>query len=212
MVSSRTKIVITGGPSAGKTTIAETISREYTDQITIVPEAASLLFHGGFPRIDHDESVKRLQRAIYYVQRELEETILSHSKHRFIVCDRGSLDGLAYWPGQRSGFLRSVESTLDWELERYDWVIHLNTADDRHYDKSNPIRTETHKEAMRVNEKIAKAWADHPRQVIIPNSDLFFHKVELTIHVIKWIMDDRDLDEIEEHIASALTAWAKAEL
>ncbi|MBX9769074.1 MAG: ATP-binding protein [Bdellovibrionales bacterium] len=203
----KTKIVITGGPSAGKTTIAETISREYTDQITIVPEAASLLFHGGFPRIEDPEAVRSLQRAIYFVQRELEETIVSHSKHKFIVCDRGSLDGLAYWPGQKSGFLRSIESTLEWEMDRYDWVLHLNTADDSHYDKSNPVRTETHKEAIRVNEKIVTAWEGHPRHLIIPNSDLFFHKIELTIHVIKWIMEGREFNEIEDLIKSALEAW-----
>lgn len=207
MTSTKTKIVITGGPSAGKTTIANTISREYTDQITIVPEAASLLFHGGFPRIEETEAVRSLQRAIFFVQRELEETLVQHSKHKFILCDRGSLDGLAYWPGQKSGFLRSIESTLEWELERYDWVIHLNTADDSHYDKSNPVRTETHKEAIRVNEKIVKAWEEHPRQLLIPNSDLFLHKIELTIHVIKWIMLGHTFEEIEDFVAAALQGW-----
>ena len=66
-------IVITGGPSAGKTALATLLLKELPDDTCVVPEAASILFHGGFPRGKLDFQLNRQQRAIYFVQKELEE-------------------------------------------------------------------------------------------------------------------------------------------
>ena len=44
------KIVLTGGPCAGKTTMAQILSRAFHGSVVNVPESASLLFSGGFPR------------------------------------------------------------------------------------------------------------------------------------------------------------------
>lgn len=43
-------IVITGGPSGGKTTLIEAIKKELIKEVTTIPEAASLLYRGGLPR------------------------------------------------------------------------------------------------------------------------------------------------------------------
>ncbi len=44
------RVVLTGGPGGGKTTAADLLRREIGDRVIIVPEAATLLFSGGFPR------------------------------------------------------------------------------------------------------------------------------------------------------------------
>ena len=44
------RIVLTGGPGGGKTTAADLFRREIGDKIVIVPETATMLFMGGFPR------------------------------------------------------------------------------------------------------------------------------------------------------------------
>ena len=44
------RIVLTGGPGGGKTTAADLFRREIGNRVVIVPEAATLLFQGGFPR------------------------------------------------------------------------------------------------------------------------------------------------------------------
>lgn len=44
------RIVLTGGPGGGKTTAADLYRREIGDQVVVVPEAATLLYTGGFPR------------------------------------------------------------------------------------------------------------------------------------------------------------------
>lgn len=86
-----------------------------------MPEAACVVFGGGFAREDDQACRRAAQRAIYYVQRELEVTGDNHNP-AIVLCDRGTIDGLAYWPGTAEGFWSSVGATLDIELARYDAV------------------------------------------------------------------------------------------
>ena len=39
-----------------------------------------------------------------------------------LLCDRGTVDGAAYWPGEPHHFFDEIESTLERELARYDAV------------------------------------------------------------------------------------------
>ena len=43
------KIVLTGGPCAGKSTILNRIQESFPEQVETVPEAANMLIGGGFP-------------------------------------------------------------------------------------------------------------------------------------------------------------------
>ena len=43
--------------------------------------------------------------------------------NRIILSDRGSLAGLAYWPGPEQDFFTTMHSSLEDELSRYDAVI-----------------------------------------------------------------------------------------
>jgi hypothetical protein len=43
-------VVLTGGPGAGKTATLEVVQRELSRHVVVVPEAASILWKGGFPR------------------------------------------------------------------------------------------------------------------------------------------------------------------
>ncbi|MES2963241.1 MAG: ATP-binding protein, partial [Bdellovibrionota bacterium] len=124
------KIVLTGGPSGGKTTLAQALQKEFVSRVVIAPEAASILFAGGWPRRKDVVGVQHQQRAIYYTQREVESLLVSENPDRLLICDRGSLDGVAYWPGPGPGsdFLASVGSDVVKETARYTWVLHLDTA------------------------------------------------------------------------------------
>ena len=75
MKSSRThlRIVLSGGPGGGKTTAADLFRREIGDRVVIVPEAATILFQGGFPRTEDPAALKIVQTAIFHVQRHLED-------------------------------------------------------------------------------------------------------------------------------------------
>jgi len=56
--------------------------------VKVLPEAAGVVFGGGFPREDDPACRRAAQRAISYVQRELEITGDSHNP-AIVLCDRG---------------------------------------------------------------------------------------------------------------------------
>lgn len=192
------KIVLTGGPSGGKTTMALSITKSFSRRVTMIPEAASILFGGGFSRRSFPEAIKLQQQAIYAVQIAHEGIFeIENVNQNLLICDRGTLDGLAYWPEMREdGFFEAVESTMDQELKRYDWVIHLDTAGAESYDKDNVVRIENHKEADLINQKIKKCWAGHPRRFIIPSTESFFKKVSAVISIVECILSNEEYDSI----------------
>ncbi len=198
------KIVLTGGPSGGKTTVTEAVSREFPDQVQIVPEAASLIFSGGWPRRANANGIRRHQRAIYFVQRELEEMIQSElTPTQMVLCDRGSMDGVAYWPFEDGGFLKELESDESRELKRYDLVLHLDTAPVSAYSKNNRVRNESFEEAWALNEKIKQAWSGHPHRIIIPGLESgFIDKLSQSLLVIEMCLQNKSFLEIQAQIKS----------
>ncbi len=190
-------IVITGGPSGGKTTLIEAIKKELGKEVTTIPEAASLLYRGGLPRAQNAQTLMHVQRAIYFLQRELEGIVIDQAKTKTIVCDRGSLDGIAYWPEIMTSFFESLQTNESTEISRYQWVLHLDTATSDTYETTNPLRTENYEEAWKLNEKIKKAWSRHPQHLIVPSNSDFFSKMALCLHLIQSIMKGKSYEEIK---------------
>lgn len=196
----KTKIVITGGPSGGKTTLVDAIQKDLAEQISVVPEAASILYRGGFPRKSGITGKKHTQRAIYYTQQELEALVAIESKAPFLVCDRGSLDSIAYWPGTAQDFFESIETTMEKELARYDWIIHLDTAQADSFDTTNPIRTESYLEASLLNEKISHAWSAHPQRIVISNNKDFFKKMSIARSVVMAVISGKSFEQVKQMV------------
>lgn len=192
------KIAVTGGPSGGKTTLIEALQIDFKGKLTVVPEAASILYRGGFPRKKSDSGRRHAQKAICFIQQELEELICSENTQRLIVCDRGSLDGVAYWPGTEQEFFMAIGSSRPFEMAKYDWVIHLDTADESSFDTTNPVRTETHREALEINEKIKTAWQGHPQRIIIPHESEFLAKITRAKTAIEMIMLGKNFDQVSQ--------------
>ncbi|HKU38264.1 MAG TPA: ATP-binding protein [Polyangiales bacterium] len=170
-------MVLTGGPGAGKTAVLELCRRYFCSHVVILPEAASLLFAGGFPRGGSTPERAATQRAIYHVQRELECVAAAQDNAALVLCDRGTVDGAAYWPGPGSLF-EAVGSSLEAELGRYDAVIHLRTPDPRDYTRDNPMRIETAEQAAAIDDAIAVAWRGHPRLFVVDSRESFLHKAK----------------------------------
>jgi predicted ATPase len=180
-----TRVVITGGPSAGKTTLLDLLQKQYGNRVSIAPEAASILFRGGFPRPVTDEDRVHTQRSIYALQREIELSALEKTGGAPLFCDRGSLDGTAYWHASIKEFLMAMGTSLDRELARYTAVIHLQTApaDDGYV--NTEVRTETHAEATALDMRVGEVWRMHPNYVFIPNRGTFFDKLDFALTVLK---------------------------
>jgi predicted ATPase len=172
----RRRVVLTGCPGGGKTAILELIRRSFCPHVKVLPEDASVVVGGGFPRQDDPDYLCSAQRAIYHAQREL-EVIGHHYGGAIVLCDRGTLDGLAYWPRPVDKFWSSLRTTLALELARYDAVIHLRTpATDHGYNYQNPLRTESASTAAAIDVRIADAWALHPRRFMVESTPDFLDK------------------------------------
>ncbi|MCA9572551.1 MAG: AAA family ATPase [Myxococcales bacterium] len=164
----------------------EVIRRNFCRHVTVLPEAASILFSGGFPRESSDAGLRATQRAIFHTQHQLEEIARSCSGAAVALCDRGTLDGLAYWPGEEGDLWEEVGSSRGRELARYDAVIHLRTPGaDQGYDHSNPVRVESASEAAGIDRRILGAWEGHPRRYEVPSADDFLEKVRVAVERIR---------------------------
>lgn len=179
-------IVLTGGPGAGKTAVLEVAKRSLCGHVAILPEAASVVFGGGFPRLDSEKARTVAQEVILHVQRGLERTTIDEQKSAIALCDRGTVDGLAYWPGSHDDFWKMSGTTREKEFARYSGVIHLRSPSlAQGYNHSNPVRTESDVEAQRADERLLKAWEGHPNRIVIESADDFLIKAKKAIEAIQ---------------------------
>jgi predicted ATPase len=178
-------VVVTGGPGAGKTALLEMVRRDFCEHVAVLPESASIIFGGGFPRRDTVTGRRAAQRAIYHVQRELERDVLEQHTAAVALCDRGSIDGVAYWPGDVAELWRDLGTTLEAERARYAAVIHLRTPPASQYNHRNPLRIETAAEAAVLDDRIAEVWRGHPRLFVIEHHRRFFDKVREAVDRIR---------------------------
>ena len=178
-------VVITGGPGAGKTALVELARRDLCEHVAFLPEAASIVYGGGFPRRTLDTNRRAAQRAIFRVERELERDEVEQGTAGLILCDRGTVDASAYWPGEPADFWREVGSTPERELLRYAAVLHLRTPPPPEYNHRNPLRIESAAEAARIDARIAAAWAAHPRRFVIDHRRDFLEKANEAMRLIR---------------------------
>lgn len=181
------RIVLTGGPGGGKTTALDLIRREFSGKIASVPEAATMIFSGGIERSTNDDVLKSQQTAIYNLQKHLEDIQRASHPECLILCDRGTLDGLAYWPDSPEDFFKQMNTTLDQELARYDAVIFFETAakSGESIKSNNPIRNESEQAAIALDEKLKQVWSQHPNFNLVGSSESFVKKVMFGIMTVE---------------------------
>lgn len=179
------KIVLTGGPCAGKSKASEALQTMYGGRMVAVPEAATLLFEGGFPLagrdIEYSEEWRRCaQTAIFDLQLHLETAADIRARQQgaeIVLCDRGILDAEPYLPGlikERCAQMGMDDGSL---IRGYDGVIHLDSLavlPEADYGKhGNASRREARQEAVEKNEATKSAWESvYDVTVVVPASTL----------------------------------------
>ena len=164
------RIVLTGGPGAGKTVISRRLATEHSRRFILVPEAATQVYDALQTRWDRLDLEGRhdVQRRIYRLQVEQEDRLAAEHPDKILLLDRGTIDGAAYWPGGPDDYWRDVGTTLDAELARYEKVIWMQTcAAVGAYDgdASNSCRFEDAEGAVESGELLARLWSGHPKLV-----------------------------------------------
>ena len=187
------KLAITGGPGAGKSTVAARLGRELSGRVVVVPEVATHLLGGFFPRIVDAEERRAVQRAIYQVQLELEAV---HRKRAgadtVLLFDRGILDGAAYWPDGCESFFEAVCGDAAAARARYDAVVFLETAaagglaiNGEGAQAQNLARTEGQAEAVRIDGLLKQVWSPHSNFHFVGYASTFEEKVNAALEQLR---------------------------
>jgi predicted ATPase len=162
------RIVLTGGPGAGKTVISSAIADADPARYARVPEAATQVYDLLQTRWDRLDLAGRrdVQRRIYRLQREQEDALARAHPEKVLLLDRGTIDGAAYWPEGPEDYWRDLGTTAAAELARYDAIVWLQTSaalglyDN---DASNPCRFEHPEAAIASGNLLKILWGGHPR-------------------------------------------------
>ena len=205
-----TKIVITGGPCAGKTTGMSWIQNAFTEMgyaVVFVPETATELISGGVApwtlnsNLDYQLCQMKLQLHKEAVFEEA-ATKMYNSDKILIVCDRGTIDNKAYMSdGEFNSALSKLKLNETELRDAYDAVFHLVTAAkgaEKFYTLSNnKARTETIEEAAAMDDKLISAWTGHPHFRVIDNSKEFEDKMKHLVAEISSFLGEPEPFEIE---------------
>ena len=191
-----TKIVITGGPSAGKTTAMSWVQNAFTKlgyTVLFVPETATELITGGVApwtcgtNAEYQECQVELQLTKERLFVQAAKTM--PGRKILIVCDRGAMDNWAYMNDEEAEqVLRHLNTTTDALLSRYDAVFHLDTAargiQNAYTLANNGARIETPAQAVALDDRTRAAWQAHPYRRIIHSGEDFVAKMRSLIHEI----------------------------
>ncbi len=203
------KIVLTGGPCAGKTTALTWINNYFSKRgytVLFVPETATELISNGVApwtcdsNYDYQTFQFRLQKIKEQIFDDATKTMKSNKI--LIVCDRGLLDNKAYMKeAEFKQLLREFGTSETKERDSYDAVFHLVSAakgkENVYTLANNMARTESVEEAKILDDKIISAWTGHPHFRIIDNSTEFEEKLERLLKEITSFLGEPEPYEIE---------------
>ncbi len=188
------KIAFTGGPNSGKSSIIKIAKQVFGRKVEIAPEAATILWGGGYPRKDDSPiHVEQAQKIIYHMIGELEELVEKTSDCEIILCDRFSLDGFAFWPSGLDGFLKTNgNSSVKKEFAKYDAVIYLpSPTDEKCYCNNNNTRTEDVKESLAIDKRIYDVCKKHHNFYKIENPNDYKSKTEQVLKILAEILKEK---------------------
>ena len=77
-------------------------------------------------------------------------------------------------------------TTREAELRRYAAVIHLRTPTEANgYNRANPVRTETARQAAEIDARLVLAWDGHPRRFFVEGQADFLDKVRQAVQLVQ---------------------------
>lgn len=203
------KIVLTGGPCAGKTTAMSWIQNTFTKKgytVLFVPETATELIGGGVAPwtcgSNFEFQVCQLQLQAHKEEIYMKAANTMNVEKVLIVCDRGELDNKAYMTDEE---FTQILDHMGWNevqlRDGYDAVFHLVTAAkgavEFYTTANNTARTETPEQAIALDDKIIHAWTGHPHLRVIDNAGDFETKMRALITEISSFLGEPEPLEIE---------------
>lgn len=210
------RVVLTGGPGSGKTTVLENIVRVYESQgikVIVVPETATEVINAGvkgfgdepIDMIDFQELIMRLQLAKEAVYDRAVQMYLDKypDKDVLVVYDRGTIDNTAYINRDefdivldRLGNVKNYSELMN----KYDLVLNLVGRKDFYTTENNKARSENVNEALERGERTLKSWFGHDKIKIIMPKDAVEDKINETLNYINEIFDKNQVKRQQKYL------------
>jgi hypothetical protein len=182
------RLVLTGGPCAGKSSAISRLShalRTSGFDVYCCPEVPTILLNGGckFPGEHAGSLAMDFEAGLLQLQLQMERSFIkiAQATHRpsVVLMDRGLLDVAAYLPVDKWRSLLSLHGLdTDYLLGRYDMVLHLTTAADgaeEHFRGSGSPAALT--SARDLDRRMGDVWRHHPARHVLDNSVSFDDKL-----------------------------------
>jgi CYTH domain-containing protein/predicted ATPase len=201
------RIVLTGGPCAGKTTALVRVIEHFSSlgyKVFTIPEVPTLFSQAGMNYLTDNKGLfYQGEKATLEIQMALEDKFLRMAQEchepTLIVCDRGTMDISAYMtPEMWEEITESLgTSTTQLRDHRYDAVLHLVSAADgaeQFYTTStNAQRYEKMDDeglrlARLLDKKVIAAWTGHTHLRVINNHEDFEKKINRVIKEISFVL------------------------
>ncbi|MCI6617441.1 MAG: ATP-binding protein, partial [Prevotella sp.] len=133
------KIVLTGGPCAGKTTALVKVIEHFSSlgyKVFTIPEVPTLFSQSGMDYLTHNQNFfYEGEKATLAIQLDLEDRFMTMAQQldqpTIIICDRGAMDISAYMqPSMWEDITAKMGTSTQQLKERYDAILHLVSAAD----------------------------------------------------------------------------------
>ena len=202
------KIVLTGGPCAGKTSalsfLCEKLSSYGVNVIKVFEQATCLMKQGKTPEAMGSYAFHSLLFQNQLEEEERAEALAKQpaAEHTLILCDRGLLDSRAYVLQEEfDRYAAEHGMNEDTIRNRYDAVFHLVTAADgaeKHYNFStNAVRSEDLSHARQIDSDLLALWTGTTHLRVIDNSTDFSGKLNRLLQEVLSVIGVPEPLEIE---------------
>jgi hypothetical protein len=124
------------------------------------------------------------------VQRNLEDAMSALYPGRILLCDRGTVDGAAYWPANGDDYFSASATTIEDELGRYDAVLFFESAavGGISIEGGNRYRVESNDAALELDQRLRALWSSHPRFHLVPHHNSFLHTITMGLAILESLL------------------------
>ena len=203
-----TKIALTGGPCAGKTTavsyIREQLAAHGVQVIAVTEQATALMESGKTPESMGSYAFHSLlfQNQLEEEEKALQSAKESTAKKVLILCDRGLLDSRAYVSGEEFARYAGEHGLNEARIRnRYDAVLHMVTAADGaetyYTTDSNGVRGEDPEQARALDNRVLSLWVGTQHLRVVDNRGDFADKLERLLNEVLGVLGVPEPLEIE---------------